>query len=46
VLEGFSAVRGRGAAIRIVFDDSADWQWALEMWRTLIPTGRGAFAAA
>jgi hypothetical protein len=37
VLEGYSAVRGRGAAIRIVFDDSADWQWALEMWRSLAP---------
>jgi len=46
VLEGFSAVRGRGAAIRIVFDDSGDWQWALEMWRALTPALRGAFAAA
>ena len=46
VLEGFSAVRGRGAAIRIVFDDSADWQWALEMWRSLVPTGGGAFTVA
>jgi hypothetical protein len=46
VLEGFSAVRGLGAAIRIVFDDSADWQWALEMWRSLSPAGRGAFTAA
>ena len=46
VLEGFSAVRGRGAAIRIVFDDSADWQWALEMWRALSPAGRGSYAAA
>jgi len=45
VLEGFSAVRGRGAAIRIVFDDSADWQWALDMWRALAPAGRGGFAA-
>ena len=46
VLEGFSAVRGRGAAVRIVFDNSADWQWALDMWRALTPAGRGAFAAA
>ena len=45
VLEGYSAVRGRGAAIRIVFDDSADWQWALDMWRALSPATRGAFAA-
>ena len=36
VLEGYSAVRGRGAAIRIEFDDSADWRWAArpgERWR-------------
>ena len=46
VLEGFSAVRGLGAAIRIVFDDSADWQWALDMWRALAPAGRGTVAAA
>ncbi len=44
VLEGFSAVRGRGAAIRIVFDDSADWQWALDMWRALAPAGSAPFA--
>ena len=37
VLEGYSAVRGRGAAIRIVFDDSADWHWALDVWRALMP---------
>jgi hypothetical protein len=46
VLEGFSAVRGRGAVIRIAFDNSADWQWAVEMWRSLAPAGRGAFVAA
>jgi hypothetical protein len=46
VLEGFSAVRGLGAAMRIVFDDSSDWQWALEMWRSLAPATRGASAAA
>lgn len=46
VLEGFSAVRGHGAVIRITFDDSADWQWAVEMWRALAPAGRGAFVAA
>jgi hypothetical protein len=46
VLEGYSAVRGRGAAIRIVFDDSADWRWALDAWRALAP-GRGeAFVRA
>lgn len=44
VLEGFSAVRGRGAAIRIVFDDSADWQWALDMWRALAPAGNAPVA--
>jgi hypothetical protein len=37
VVEGFSAVPGSGAAIRIVFDDPADWQWALETWRGLAP---------
>ncbi len=37
VVEGYSAVRGSGAAIRIVFDDAADWQWALDMWRALTP---------
>jgi hypothetical protein len=37
VLDGFSAVNGSGAAIRIVFEDPADWQWALEMWRSLAP---------
>ena len=46
VLEGFSAVRGLGAAVRIVFDDSADWQWALDIWRALSPATRGASAAA
>jgi hypothetical protein len=37
VLEGYSAVRGSGAAIRIEFDDAADWQWAVETWRALAP---------
>jgi hypothetical protein len=37
VLEGYSAVVGSGAAIRIVFDDPADWQWALDLWRSLAP---------
>jgi hypothetical protein len=37
VLEGYSAVAGSGAAIRIEFDDAADWQWALDMWRSLAP---------
>ncbi|HET9456753.1 MAG TPA: hypothetical protein VFO78_05395 [Candidatus Limnocylindrales bacterium] len=44
VLEGYSAVRGRGAAIRITFDDSRDWQWALDMWRSLAPARVEAFA--
>ena len=35
VVEGFSAVVGSGAAIRIVFDDPTDWEWALNMWRSL-----------
>ena len=37
VLEGYSAVVGSGAAIRIVFDDPADWQWAIDMWKSLAP---------
>ena len=37
VLDGYSAVAGSGAAIRIVFDDPADWQWAIDMWRSLAP---------
>jgi hypothetical protein len=44
VLEGYSAVRGRGAAIRVTFDDSNDWQWALDMWRSLAPARVEAFA--
>jgi hypothetical protein len=46
VLEGYSAVRGRGAAIRIEFDDSADWRWALDAWRALTPASAEAFARA
>ncbi len=37
VLEGYSAVTGKGAAVRVVFDDPGDWQWAFEVWRTLVP---------
>lgn len=37
VLEGFSAVTGRGAAIRVVFDDPDDWRWAVDMWKALKP---------
>jgi len=37
VVEGYSATRGRGAAVRITFDDPADWQWALDTWRALTP---------
>jgi hypothetical protein len=37
VLEGYSAVVGSGAAIKIVFDDPSDWQWALDTWRSLAP---------
>lgn len=37
ILEGYSAVTGSGAAIRIEFDDPVDWQWALDMWRSLAP---------
>jgi hypothetical protein len=37
VLEGYSAVSGSGAAIRIVIHDAADSEWALDMWRSLRP---------
>ena len=37
ILEGYSAVSGSGAAIRIEFDDPGDWQWALDVWRSLAP---------
>jgi hypothetical protein len=36
-VEGYSAVLGRGAAIRIVIDDPLDWKWALDTWRDLRP---------
>ena len=37
ILEGYSAITGSGAVIRIEFDDPADWQWAIDMWRSLAP---------
>jgi hypothetical protein len=37
VLEGFSAVTGRGAAIRVEFEDAGDWRWAIDLWRSLRP---------
>jgi hypothetical protein len=36
-VEGYSAVRGRGAAIRIEIDDPQDWKWAIDTWRSLRP---------
>jgi hypothetical protein len=36
-VEGYTAVRGRGAAIRIEIDDPQDWKWALDTWRALRP---------
>lgn len=35
VLDGYSAVTGHGAAIRITFDDADDWDWAVGSWRAL-----------
>ncbi len=46
VLEGFSAVVGSGAAIRVEFDDPADWQWAVDRWRALRPAEPAAVPAA
>jgi hypothetical protein len=37
VLDAYSAAPGTGAAIRVVFDDPADWDWALATWRALAP---------
>ncbi len=37
ILDGFMAVPGRGAAVRIVIHDASDWEWAIEMWRALVP---------
>ncbi len=37
VLEGFSAVTGSGCAIRVEFNDSEDWRWAIDLWRSLRP---------
>jgi hypothetical protein len=37
VLEGFSATPGRGAAIRVEFEDAGDWRWAVDLWRSLRP---------
>ncbi|HET7472214.1 MAG TPA: hypothetical protein VFJ71_03715 [Candidatus Limnocylindrales bacterium] len=36
-VEGYTAIRGRGAAIRIEIDDPQDWKWALDTWRSLRP---------
>ena len=36
-VEGYSAIRGRGAVIRIVIEDPQDWKWALDTWRDLRP---------
>ncbi len=36
-LDGFSAVTGSGAAIRVEFDDPNDWKWAIDTWRSLRP---------
>jgi len=37
VLDGYSAATGTGAAIRVVFGDPEDWEWALATWRALAP---------
>jgi hypothetical protein len=36
-VEGYTAIRGRGAAMRIEIDDPQDWKWALDTWRSLRP---------
>ena len=37
VLDGYAAITGRGAAIRVEFADPADYEWALATWRDLAP---------
>jgi hypothetical protein len=37
VLDGYSAVAGSCAAIRIEIHDPEDWGWATDMWRSLKP---------
>jgi hypothetical protein len=37
VVEGYAAVTGSGAVIRVEFDDASDWDWALDQWRALRP---------
>jgi hypothetical protein len=37
VVEGYVAIAGRGASVRVEFDDPAEWQWALDRWRELRP---------
>jgi hypothetical protein len=37
VLDAYSAVRGSGAAMKVEIHDPADWEWALDMWRSLKP---------
>lgn len=39
IVEGYVAVPGSGAVIRVEFDDPGDWQWALDQWRSLRPAG-------
>ena len=36
-LEAWSAVPGLGAAMRIEIHDPGDWEWALDLWRSLVP---------
>jgi hypothetical protein len=37
ILEGYSAVVGSGAAVKVEIHDPSDWEWALDMWRSLRP---------
>jgi hypothetical protein len=37
VLEGFSAVDGSGAAVRVEFEHSEDWTWAVDLWKSMRP---------
>ena len=45
ILEGFSAVTGSGAAIRIEFEEGEDYGWAVDLWRSLRPARSGALVS-
>jgi len=41
-LEAWSAVPGLGATMRVEVHDPRDWEWALDLWRSLVPARAAA----